>query len=428
MIVTALDIGTHKVCCVIGRIHEEKQGRFVVEVLGAAKQSSAGVDAGRIVDMQALVGILREVILEASKMAGVSPNSVYVNINGEYVTCFNVKGIVSLSPSGQAQPIRRVDVERVRESARNGLSLPTGQVILHMVPQQFIVDDLPGVRNPVDMEGSKLEADFHVVTVPHTVISNMNRLMELTGLRTARYILGPLAAAYGVTSDFEREQGVLIADIGAGTTGIVIMKNQSVYHTAILPIGGEHFTLDIANVLNTSPTEAERLKRMIGAGYAHALQSTPSSNNDTTSDQESGDLVPVPTLEPRATPQMVPRRKIAEIIEARAEELLYYIHQTVEYVQMGDLFNRVVFTGGGALLHDLIGMASAVFESPIRLGYPINIEGLKDIVRSPVYAVACGMMQLVAHDEQFRKQVHAQPRGWKRLWRWLRDMIPLLTL
>ncbi|GBC84369.1 Cell division protein FtsA [bacterium HR11] len=420
MIVGALDIGSHKVCCVIARITWDKKDAPVVEVLGASKQTSAGVENGRIVDLQPLVKVLRETVLEASKMAGVRLNEVYINVNGEFVTCFNVKGIITLTPTGQAQPIRRPDVERVRESALHSLSLPSGQVILHMLAQQFIVDSMPGVRNPVDMEGTKLEADFHVVTVPQTVLNNVNRCVEMAGLRALRYFLTPLASAYSVTNDFEREQGVLVVDIGAGTTGFVVIKNESLYHSYILPLGGHQFTLDVASVLDTPPHEAERLKRLVGAVYE-----APSPPGEPTGeDKPDTEMVAVPSLQPRSSPQLVPRRRIAEILEARAEELLYLIRQHLEHVRMIDLVQRVVLTGGGALLGGLDRVARAVFEMPVRVGYPINIEGLRDVVNSPVYAVACGIVHLVAQDDEWRSRLQRRVGILKRLWQWVRNMVP----
>lgn len=421
MIVGALDIGSHKVCCVIARIALDKKDAPVVEVLGASKQTSAGVENGRIVDLQPLVKVLRETVLEASKMAGVRLNEVYINVNGEFVTCFNVKGIITLTPTGQAQPIRRPDVERVRESALHSLSLPSGQVILHMLAQQFIVDSMPGVRNPVDMEGTKLEADFHVVTVPQAVLNNVNRCVEVAGLRALRYFLTPLASAYSVTNDFEREQGVLVVDIGAGTTGFVVVKNESLYHSYILPLGGHQFTLDVASVLDTPPHEAERLKRLVGAVYE-----APSPAGETPGEANPSDteMIPVPSLQPRSSPQLVPRRRIAEILEARAEELLYLIRQHLEHVRMVDLVQRVVLTGGGSLLGGLDRIARAVFEMPVRVGYPINIEGLRDVVNSPVYAVACGIVQLVAQDDEWRSRLQRRVGIPKRLWQWVRNMVP----
>ena len=426
MLLVALDIGSSKVSMIIAQINEPKNHQSpTVEIMAATRNSSAGVKHGNIVDMKKLAPIIENTALEAGKMAGTTIKRVAVNLNGEYIESFNVRGVISLVSSSNPRPVEARDIQRVQDSARNALSIPTERVITHILPQQYIVDDVTGIRNPLDMQASRLEAEFHVVTASQVVVNNLKRTLEKAGLEMSALILTPLASAYGVTTDYEREQGVLLIDIGAETTGLVVMFENSLYHSKIIPLGGQQFTMDLASVLGISLTQAERLKRVVSSlrrnTPSRELNHTPTPSPGPPEDE---DLIPVPPATPDAAPLAIPRSRVREILDARSEELMLLIREHLSDISLLDLINHVVLTGGGALLIGLDDITHAVFDLPVRIGYPVNVIGIKEYITTPIYSVGIGMIHFILQQDDLLRRYEPKRKFWQKIAHWFRTVFP----
>ena len=421
MLIAALDIGSSKVCVVLARLHLDRERRpGEIEIVAATRSGSIGVKNGNIVDMKKLTPVIIDTVQEASKMAGTPIQRLCVNLNGEYIESFNVRGVISLVSMANPRPIEPRDIQRVRESARNSLSLPSERVITHMLPQQYIVDEVTGIRNPVDMQASRLEAEFHIVTASQTVVNNIIRTLQKSNLEVSALVLTPLAASYGVVTDYEREQGVLVVEIGAESTGLVVMKDNSVYHSKIIALGGHQFTSDLATVLEISVQQAERLKRMMSS-----MRVTPSTPPDHPEEEKRQDeMIELPPEIPGMPPQAVPWTRVKDILDARSEELMLLIRDHLVDIHMLDLVHHVVLTGGGSLIIGLDDIARSVFDLPTRIGYPVHIEGLKDLVNSPIHSVAVGMIHFVAQHEDLLKQYETNLNWWQKLTQWVRQVLP----
>lgn len=423
MIIAALDIGSSKICIVFARIHPNKphtkDEKDEIEIVAVSRSNSAGVEKGNIVDLKSLTPLIASNLQEASRMAGTGVDRVCVNLNGEYVESYNVRGVISLASTSHQRPIEARDIQRVRESAQKSLSLPMERVIVHILPQQYIVDDVTGVRNPLEMQASRLEAEFHVVTASQTVVNNILRALQKSNLEASSLILNPLAAAYGVLTDYEREQGVLVIEIGAESTGFIVIHDNSVYHSSIMKLGGHLFTTDLATVLKISVQQAERLKRMCSS--MRVTRSTPETPAASPSENE---LIEIPSSIPGTQPQAVPLTNVKEILDARSTELMVLIRDHLTNIHMIDLIHHVVLTGGGSLIIGIDSIAQNVFDLPARIGYPVNIEGLNDIVNSPIYSVAIGMIQFIAQQEDLLKQYKTNPNLWQKMTNWVRQVLP----
>lgn len=425
MIISTLDIGSSKVSVIIAQIKEKQDTReFLIDIMAATRYASAGVKHGNIVDLKRLAPVIEKTVQEAEKMAGIQIKKVAVNLNGEYIESFNVRGVISLVSTSTPRPVEYRDIQRVQDSARNALSLPSERVIAHILPQQYIVDDVSGIRNPLDMQASRLEAEFHVITASQVVVNNIKRTLEKAGVEPGSLILTPLASAFGVTTDYEREQGVLLMDIGAETTGIVVMSENSLYHSKIIPLGGQQFTLDLASVLGISLTQAERMKRWV----SNVPKNTPSKelnetehNNSSSMDDE---LISLPSNTPDAAPLAIPRSRVREILDARSEELMVLIREHLSDIGLLDMVNHVVLTGGGSLLIGLDDIARAVFDLPVRIGYPLDVEGIKDYITTPIYAAGVGMIHFILQQEEELKRHEPDRTLWHKLARWFRTVFP----
>jgi cell division protein FtsA len=310
------------------------------------------------------------------------------------VRSFNSRGVVAVS--GKDREIARDDIARVVDAAR-GVQIPQDHEVVHVVPREFAVDGQDGVADPVGMVGARLEADVHVVTAPVAVTQNIVTCMNKAGIEVVQLVLEQFAAAEAVLSSDERELGICLIDIGGGTTEVAVYQKGSIAHTAVIPIGGDHFTNDLAVVLRAPITDAERIKKKFGSALRSAVGEE--------------EMVEVPMVGGRA-PKLCPRTTLADILQPRAEELLGLIKEDLERLGLDkELRSGVVLTGGGAELEGLVEVAEGIFQGPVRRGIPAGVGGLVDVVSRPEWATATGLL-LYGHRY---KPVRRAGRGLSRL-------------
>jgi len=367
-IVVGLDIGTAKVCAVVGEMTE--QG---IEVIGIGSHASQGLRKGVVVNIESTVASVKKAVQEAELMAGCDIHTVFVGIAGGHIKSFNSHGVVAV----KNQEVSQRDVERVIDAAK-AVAIPMDREVLHILPQEYIIDDQDGIREPLGMSGVRLEARVHIVTGAVTSAQNIVKSCNRAGLNVADIVLEPLASAEAVLTNEERELGVALIDMGGGTTDLAIFQDGTVKHTAVLAIGGNHVTSDIAAGLRTPFADAEQIKRRYG--FARAAMA-------------SGDeRVEVPGLGGKGSGS-VSRQILCEIIEPRMDELLELVQKEIVKSGLdGVLASGAVLTGGSMLLPGAVEMAEASFRMPTRLGVPLHIGGLVDVIASPVYATGVGLL------------------------------------
>lgn len=369
--VVGLDFGTTKICAVVGQITKDAQGDSF-KVLGVGKASSSGIKKGVIVNIEATVEGIRKAVEEAELVAGVNIQKVVVGVGGSHVKGFNSTGVVGI----KGREIEQEDIDRVIDAAR-AVVIPSDRSPLHILPQEYKVDDQDGIRDPMGMMGTRLEAKVHIVTVAQSAVQNLIRCCQKRHLHVAEMVLQPLASAKAVLSKDERDLGVALVDIGGGTTDVAIFHNGSLVHSCVLPIGGMHVSQDLAIGLRTPQFEAEQLK--IGSGCALRTHA------------DSKDTVEVPSVGGRP-PRIVERRLLGEIIEPRVEEILQLVNREIIASGCADMLGAgVVLTGGSTLLTGMIELAEFVFDLPVKRAAPENISGFADVVSSPIYSTAVGL-------------------------------------
>ncbi len=367
-IVVGLDIGTSKVCAVVGEMTERG-----VEIIGIGSHPSQGLRKGVVINIEATVNSLTKAIEEAGLMAGCEIHTVFTSISGGHIKGFNSHGIVAVKNKEVAQR----DLERVIDAAK-AVAIPIDREVLHVLPQDYIIDDQDGIKEPLGMSGVRLEAKVHIVTGAVTSAQNIIKCCNRSGLNVAEIILAPLAAAETVLTEEERDLGVLLIDMGGGTTDFVLLHDGTVKHTAIIGIGGNHITNDIAAGLRTPFNDAERLKQLYGCAAARMV----------TEDER----VQIPNIAGKGA-GTVSRQILCEIIEPRLDEIFELVQK--EIAKSGyenSLASGVVVTGGAMLLPGAIEMAERAFGLPVRLGVPAHVVGLLNVINNPVYAVAVGLV------------------------------------
>ncbi|MDP2603367.1 MAG: cell division protein FtsA [Deltaproteobacteria bacterium] len=367
-VVVGLDIGTSKVCAVVGEMTE--QG---IEVIGVGTHASQGLRKGVVVNIESTVASVKKAVEEAELMAGCEIHTVFVGIAGGHIKGFNSHGIVAV----KNKEVSQRDVDRVIDAAK-AVAIPLDREVLHILPQEYIIDDQDGIREPLGMSGVRLEARVHIVTGAVTSAQNIVKSCNRADLNVADIVLEPLASAEAVLTDEERELGVALIDMGGGTTDLVIFHEGAVKHTAVIAIGGNHVTSDIAAGLRTPFADAERIKHRYG--FAKASMA-------------SGDeRVEVPSIGGKA-PGSVSRQILCEIIEPRLDELFELVQKEIAKTGFdGTLVSGAVMTGGSMLLSGAVEMAEGIFRMPTRLGVPMHVGGLVDIIASPVYATGIGLL------------------------------------
>src|SRR6185436_3852161 len=381
-IAVGLDVGTYKIGVIVAEL-----GAQGAEIVGIGTAASRGLKKGVVVNIDSTVEAIRKAVEEAELMAGCEIRSVIAGSTGSHIKGFNSHGVVAV----KTREVGPGDVDRVLDAAR-AVALPMDREILHVLPQEFIVDDQDGIKEPVGMAGVRLEARVHIVTGAISSGQNLIKCCNRAGVRVRDVLAGPLAAAEAVLTPEERELGVALIDLGGGTTDVVVLHAGAIRHTAVLPIGGGHVTNDLAAALRTPFAEAERLKQRCGSAVAQAASSDLS--------------IEVPGIGGRAAQKLAPRA-LAMVIEPRAEEMLALVRSEVERAGCeGLLTSGVVLTGGGAVLSGMSELTERVFRTPVRIGVPLHLSGLVDVVASPMYSTAVG---LVLHG----LKRYAQPGGRK---------------
>ncbi|HLW57510.1 MAG TPA: cell division protein FtsA [Bacteriovoracaceae bacterium] len=372
-VIVALDIGTTKVCTLIA----QKNGQSL-DILGVGSHPSHGLKKGSVVNIEKTVQSIRSSIEEAKLMAGLdSLESATIGIAGNHIYCFNSSGVVPV----KNKDITQADVDRVIEAAKAVL-IPSDREVIHVIPQEFKVDNTSGIKNPVGMFGSRLEVNVHIVTGKTPLIHNLVKCVEQAGLKANSIILQPLASSRSVLSQEEKELGVVLIDIGGGTTDVAVWKDGSLLHSQIIPVGGNHFTNDLAVALKVPHNEAERIKLNHGTVAATKM-------NDT--------FVTVQGLT-GTKPREVPVSLIGDVLASRAEELFFVVKDIVNERGLDhEITGGYVITGGGALVKNLAELAEYILEKPVKIGFPQSFGGMTSAMQHPKFSTVLGLLQESHH-------------------------------
>lgn len=402
-LVVGLDAGTYKIGVVVAEV-----GAQGVEIIGIGTQASSGLKKGTVVNIDATVEAMRKAVDEAELMAGCEINSVVVGSSGSHIRGINLHGVVPV----RSREVAASDVARVIDAAR-AVELPPDREVLHVLPQEFVVDDQGGIRDPIGMSGVRLEARVHVVTGSIASGQNLIKCCNRAGLRVQDVLGSPLAAAEAVLTPEERELGVALIEIGAGTTSTVVWHGGAIHHTAMLPVGGGNVTNDLAAALRTPFADAEKLKQRFGSALAITAAPDP--------------VIEVPGIGGRPSHKLS-QRTLADVIEPRSEEILALVRADIERAGFtGHLTSGVVLTGGGAVLHGMTDLAERVFRTPVRIGVPLHLTGMVDVVASPMYSTGVGLvLHGLRQDTQTGRQadwsgMSPLGRARQRVVSWLRE-------
>ena len=376
-IIVGLDIGTTKIGVVVA-----EKGQFnEIKILGVGTSPSDGLRRGVVINIDKTVRSIEKAVEEAELMAGVDINSVYAGIAGDHIRSLNSKGIVAVSHDNNE--INQADIERGIEAAK-AISLPLDREIIHILPQEYIVDEQDGILDPIGMSGVRLEVETHIVTGAVTSAQNIYKSVERAGLHVQDIVLEPLASSFAVLGDDERDLGVGLLDIGGGTTDIALVFGGSIRHTSVIGLGGKNVTNDIAIGLRTPPEQAENIKLEHGCCYI---------NNIT-----EEEYITVPGVGGRE-PRKVSKSILTSIIQPRMEELFSLALREIKKSDYLDLLTSgIVVTGGCSLISGAVELAESIFDMPVRMGIPENISGLVDPARSPIYATGVGLVIYGDHD------------------------------
>ncbi len=369
-LIAALDIGTSKVIAVIGHINSEG----LTEIIGIGMHHSTGLKKGVVVNIEATVESIQRAIEDAELMSGCSISSVHAGIAGNHIKSLNSHGIVAIH-DGEVQP---VDVDRVIDAAR-AVAIPADQEILHVLPQEYIIDEQEGVKQPVGMSGVRLEAKVHLVTCAVNSAQNIKKCIKRCGLEVSGLVLEQLASSYAVLTQDEKQLGVALIDIGGGTSDIVIFTDGAIRYTGVIPIAGDQVTNDVAMALRTPTAHAEDLK----IKYACALAKL-------TKPEET---IKVPSVGDRTSRNMS-RQLLAEVVEPRYDELFTLVQAELRRSGYEELLAAgVVLTGGTSKMEGVTELAEEIFHMPVRVASPVSVTGLSDIVTNPIYSTAIGLLQ-----------------------------------
>jgi len=401
--IVGIDVGSSKVCTLVGEVDDEGG----VCVIGVGLVPSQGVRKGVVVNVADATAAILASVEKAERTSGYKIERAYVGLSGVHISSLNSRGVVGISRREHGITVE--DVDRVLDAAQ-AIAVPHNQEVVHVIPRGYVVDGQNGVRDPVGMHGFRLEVEAHIVIGSSTSIQNLVKCVEGAGVDVDELILTSMAAGDAVLTDTEREMGVVLADIGAGTTDIAIFIDGTVWHTVTLGVGGEYITGDIAIGLRLPPQTAEEVK--IRHGHARAAQVPPEER------------FAISSLSGEA-PQMVPRWKLSEIIEARAEEILLMIRQEIKRSGYDGLLPAgVVLCGGTAQLSGIQDLGRDVFGLPVRVGMSHGLRGLVDRISNPAHAVGAGLMGWgLISDTRYQWRKPGSGVG-KRLLNWLRAFLP----
>ncbi|MFT6153352.1 MAG: cell division protein FtsA [Bermanella sp.] len=368
-LIVGLDIGTSKVVCIVGEVNKEG----IIKVVGVGNHPSRGLKKGVVINIESTVQSIQRAIEEAELMAGCQIHSVYAGIAGSHIRSMNSHGIVAIKD----REVEQYDIDRVLDAAK-AVAIPADQRILHVLPQEYVIDMQEGIKDPVGMSGVRLEAKVHMVSGALNAAQNIEKCVQRCGLEIDDIILEQLASSYAVLTDDEKELGVCMVDIGGGTTDIAIFTEGAIRHTAVIPIAGDQVTNDIAMALRTPTQHAEEIK----IKYACAL--TQLAGPD--------ELIKVPSVGERE-PRNLSRQALAEVVEPRYEELFTLIQAELRRSGFEDIIAAgVVLTGGTSKMEGVVELAEEIFHVPVRLAKPGGVEGLTDVVANPIYATSVGLL------------------------------------
>ena len=399
-IVVGLDIGTTKICAVVGEIMSDRS----VNVIGIGSHRSTGLRKGMVVNMDSTVESIKQAVEEAELMAAVQINSVYTGIAGSHIGSESAQGVVAL----KKDEVTKSDIKRAVDTAR-GCAVPQpDRQILHVLPREFIVDNQEGIRDPLGIAGSRLEVDVHIVTGAVTSAKNLARCVTRSGLDVVDIVLQPLASSAAVLSSEERELGVVMVDIGGGTTDVAIWVEGCIRHSAVIPMGGNHLTSDLAIGLRTAPEDAEKIKLQYGVAGSQFLN-----------EEEN---IEVPSVGGRPS-RVMSRNVVADILSPRVEEMFEMVRREIRRAGYdGMLVAGGVLTGGTSLLPGMPDVAEQVLNLSVRLGRPLGVGGLRDIVQNPMYSTAVGLIVHSVSQENEFEVVGAGSGKSKKPSRWMGGM------
>ena len=366
-----LDIGTTKVAALVGSVGADKQ----VDVIGLGSYPSHGLKKGIVVNIDATVQSIKQAIAEAEMMAGCEIHSVYTGISGGHIRSLNSHGIVAIRDKEVAQ----TDIDRVIDAAK-AVAIPSDQKVLHVLPQEFIIDHQGGVREPIGMSGVRLEAKVHIVTGSVSSVQNIVKCIERCGLHVSDIILQPLASSSAVLTDDEKELGFCLIDIGGGTTDVAIFTDGAIRYSAVIPVAGDQVTNDIAVALRTPTKYAEEIK----VKYASAMNRP--ANDDVN--------IEVPSSTQQRQPRAVPKKFLVDVAGARYEELFNLVNAELKRSRLNEVIGSgVVITGGGSKIGGIGELAEQILELPVRIGIPDNnIGGMVEVVNNPIYSTGIGLL------------------------------------
>jgi cell division protein FtsA len=402
-IIVGLDIGTTKICAVVG----EKTGDKI-NIVGIGTHPSIGLRKGVVVNIESTVESIQKAVEEAELMAGCEISSVYAGIAGGHITGFNSRGIVAI----KGPEVTQQDVDRVIDAAR-AVAIPMDREVIHVIPQEFIIDDQGGIQNPVGMSGVRLEAKIHIVTGAVTSAHNIVKCANRSGLDVCDIVLEPLASGEAVLTSEEKDVGTALLDLGGGTSDLAIFSGNNIKHTFVLALGGNNLTNDISIGLRASIAEAEKIKKKYGTCVARNISSE--------------ETIEVPGMGGRK-PRKLPRQILGEILEPRVEEIFTLIKREISRSGMDRIVTSgVVLTGGTSLLEGVEDIAETVFDLPSRLGTPRGISGLTDVVNNPMYATGVGLVLYGARiqpKKKFRiRDTNIFNRVMTRMKRWFKEVL-----
>lgn len=415
-IIAGLDIGTSKVCAIIA-----ERGQFgEVSIIGVGTSPSHGLKKGMVVNLDKTVQAISAAVDSAQRMAGVPIESVYVGIAGGHISSFNSHGVVAVINENE---ITERDVKRVIDAAKV-VAIPNDRQIIHVIPRDFTVDTCRGIKDPEGMAGKRLEVVVHIVTGAVAAIQNMVKCVERAGLVVEDLILQPIASCTSVLTPEEQDCATVLIDIGGGTTDLAVTHEGSIIHTAVIPVGGDHFTQDLAFGLRIPFAEAERLKLRYSQPRVktYTLEQTAATAIPGEYDYSGQFFSNLPEVE---------RDKIASIVKPRAEEVFLLVKKELaNLVELGIAPIQCVLTGGASQLPEMEALAQEILGLPVRIGNPESAGGMADYVKSPIYATAIGLVQYACQNSQQNlRPVSAGSGFWAdlllRVKRWFKDFIPL---
>ncbi|MFG1494017.1 cell division protein FtsA [Halobacteriovorax sp. GFR7] len=374
-IVVGLDVGTTKVCTIVGiqNISNQNTGKAELEIIGIGTHPSHGLKKGSVVNIDKTVRSIHNSLEEARLMAGVDIHSATIGIAGSHIYSFNSSGVVAV----KGNEISQDDVDRVLEAAK-AVVMPSDREIIHVIAQEYKVDNTTGIKNPIGMCGTRLEAHVHIVTGSISLIQNLVKCVEHTGIRVENVTLQPIASSESVLSPEEKEMGTLLVDIGGGTTDLALWKDGALVHTQVIPVGGNHFTNDLAVALKIPHAEAERIK----INHGSVLPEQVNQSAHITVQGISG-----------TKPREVQLNTVANVLGARAEELFDLIKNIIKEKNLGDdISGGVVLTGGGAMIKGMPDIGEYLLERPLKIGFPIAFGGMTNIMQNPKFSTVLGLL------------------------------------